>query len=48
MTAVMPETVFITDNQREYLLSWNANWQPNLGSVKSSVQYCFALIRLYK
>jgi len=25
MTAAMPETVFITDHQREYLLSWNAN-----------------------
>jgi len=25
MTAGMPETVFKTDHQREYLLPWNAN-----------------------
>jgi len=25
MTAGMPETVFKTDHQRVYLLSWNAN-----------------------
>jgi len=25
MTAGMPETVFKTDQQREYLLSWNVN-----------------------
>jgi len=24
MTAGMPETIFITDHQREYLLSWKA------------------------
>jgi len=34
MTAGMPETVFKTDHQREYLLSWNANSKFDNRTVK--------------
>jgi len=40
MTAEMPETVFTTDHQRKYLLSWNAN---NWGVKKSEV-YCLLFL----